>query len=44
MPTTRGVDRLDFPEKLLQSGKKETTEALLKRLKVSSGQYVMCRI
>ena len=35
MPIPRGKEKLDFPEKLLQSGKKETTEALLKRIKVS---------
>jgi hypothetical protein len=27
--------KLDFQEKLIQSGKKENTEALLKRIKVS---------
>jgi hypothetical protein len=29
------MKKLDFTEKLIQSGKKETTDALLKRLKVS---------
>lgn len=29
--------KLDFPEKLIQTGKKENTDALLKRLKVSPG-------
>jgi hypothetical protein len=31
------VQKLDFREKLIQSGKKENTDALLKRLKVGSG-------
>ena len=29
------MQKLDFPEKLIQTGKRETTDALLKRLKVS---------
>lgn len=33
MPTR--LEKLDFPEKLIQSGKKENTEAVLKRIKVS---------
>jgi hypothetical protein len=32
--------RLDFPEKLIQSGKGQTAQALLKRMKVSAiGPY-----
>jgi len=34
MPTR--LEKLDFPEKLIQSGKKENTEAVLKRIKVSA--------
>jgi hypothetical protein len=37
MPQPRpSLRKLDFSEKLIQSGKKETTDALLKRLKVGS--------
>ena len=35
MPASSLV-KLDFPEKLIQSGRKENTEAVLKRIKVSS--------
>jgi hypothetical protein len=33
MPAQK-LAKLDFPEKLIQSGKKENTEAVLKRIKV----------
>jgi hypothetical protein len=37
MPQPRpSLKKLDFSEKLIQRGKKETTDALLKRLKVSA--------
>jgi hypothetical protein len=29
------IKRLDFPEKLLQPGKRDSTDALLRRIKVS---------
>jgi hypothetical protein len=35
MPAPR-LAKLDFQEKLIQSGKKENTEAVLKRIKVST--------
>jgi hypothetical protein len=34
MPTPTRLVKLDFGEKLIQSGKKENTEAVLKRIKV----------
>jgi hypothetical protein len=39
MPTPTRLVKLDFTEKLIQSGKKENTEAVLKRIKVGSGVF-----